>query len=120
MIRTPPRSTRTDTLCPYTSLFRSDNHRYRCRPALEPSELACRELPACRKSDWQRQLDDQSCYSSFKPASMSSPQMRFQFARIRPKLYHRSDRKSVVLGKSVYVRVDLGGRRIIKKKNNQH
>src|SRR3546814_8719627 len=90
MIRTPPRSTRTDTLCPYTSLFRSDNHRYRCRPALEPSELACRELPACRKSDWQRQLDDQSCYSSFKPASMSSPQMRFQFARIRPKLYHRS------------------------------
>src|SRR3546814_14671054 len=29
------------------------------------------------------------------------------------------DRKSVVWGKSVSVRVDLGGRRIIKKKNNQ-
>src|SRR3546814_11917500 len=28
------------------------------------------------------------------------------------------DRKSVVLGKSVSVRVDLGGRRIIKKKND--
>src|SRR3546814_14269856 len=28
------------------------------------------------------------------------------------------DRKSVVEGKSVSVRVDLGGRRIIKKKNN--
>src|SRR3546814_15277590 len=28
-----------------------------------------------------------------------------------------SDRKSVVQGKSVSVRVDLGGRRIIKKKN---
>src|SRR3546814_20297822 len=28
------------------------------------------------------------------------------------------DRKSVVKGKSVSVRVDLGGRRIIKKKNN--
>src|SRR3546814_12158711 len=28
----------------------------------------------------------------------------------------RGDRKSVVLGKSVSVRVDLGGRRIIKKK----
>src|SRR3546814_19520154 len=27
-----------------------------------------------------------------------------------------ADRKSVVLGKSVYVRVDIGGRRIIKKK----
>src|SRR3546814_17560575 len=29
-----------------------------------------------------------------------------------------SDRKSVVKGKSVSVRVDLGGRRIIKKKKN--
>src|SRR3546814_14016892 len=34
----------------------------------------------------------------------------------------RTDRKSVVSGKSVSVRVDLGGRRIIKKKTcrNQH
>src|SRR3546814_12317602 len=31
----------------------------------------------------------------------------------------RADRKSVVEGKSVSVRVDLGGRRIIKKKKNQ-
>src|SRR3546814_10309839 len=31
-----------------------------------------------------------------------------------------ADRKSVVSGKSVSVRVDLGGRRIIKKKNNEH
>src|SRR3546814_20823444 len=30
---------------------------------------------------------------------------------------NRGDRKSVVEGKSVSVRVDLGGRRIIKKKN---
>src|SRR3546814_11285579 len=30
----------------------------------------------------------------------------------------RKDRKRVVSGKSVSVRVDLGGRRIIKKKNN--
>src|SRR3546814_15280113 len=30
---------------------------------------------------------------------------------------HRQDRKSVVWGKSVSVRVDLGGRGIIKKKN---
>src|SRR3546814_17959786 len=31
----------------------------------------------------------------------------------------QSDRKSVVSGKSVSVRVDLGGRRIIKKKNKR-
>src|SRR3546814_17178911 len=30
------------------------------------------------------------------------------------------DRKSVVSGKSVSVRVDLGGRRILKKKNKAH
>src|SRR3546814_19318870 len=30
------------------------------------------------------------------------------------------DRKSVVLGKSVSVRVDLGGRRVIKKKTKTH
>src|SRR3546814_12077098 len=34
---------------------------------------------------------------------------------VRPR---RKDRKSVVSGKSVSVRVDLGGRRIIKKKNS--
>src|SRR3546814_17554584 len=50
-------------------------------------------------------------------------------SRNRKKYEHRSgsntpqdcdglDRKSVVKGKSVSVRVDLGGRRIIKKKNN--
>src|SRR3546814_11228590 len=33
-------------------------------------------------------------------------------------LTHIADRKSVVYGKSVSVRVDLGGRRIIKKKNS--
>src|SRR3546814_16425199 len=33
------------------------------------------------------------------------------------RLHRRTDRKSVVSGKSVSVRVDLGGRRIIKKTN---
>src|SRR3546814_4702942 len=32
MIRRPPRSTRTDTLFPYTTLFRSDRHRCRREP----------------------------------------------------------------------------------------
>src|SRR3546814_14818352 len=31
MIRRPPRSTRTDTLCPYTTLFRSDGLHVRLR-----------------------------------------------------------------------------------------
>src|SRR3546814_4685864 len=39
MIRRPPRSTRTDTLFPYTTLFRSLLRVYRCRrnaPAADP------------------------------------------------------------------------------------
>src|SRR3546814_21085553 len=39
MIRRPPRSTRTDTLCPYTTLFRStrafDQRRQRGEPGLD-------------------------------------------------------------------------------------
>src|SRR3546814_10733162 len=31
MRRRPPRSTRTDTLCPFTTLFRSEGHRQRSR-----------------------------------------------------------------------------------------
>src|SRR3546814_19181875 len=38
---------------------------------------------------------------------------------IRHRFAPRLDRKSVVSGKSVSVRVDLGGRRIIKKKKTQ-
>src|SRR3546814_12324535 len=33
MIRRPPRSTRTDTLCPYTTLFRSSVHESSLLPA---------------------------------------------------------------------------------------
>src|SRR3546814_13944448 len=46
MIRRPPRSTRTDTLFPYTTLFRS-----RCRRASRRSRSRCspcRSRPGCR------------------------------------------------------------------------
>src|SRR3546814_17216001 len=38
---------------------------------------------------------------------------------VEPDVIAEHDRKSVVSGKSVSVRVDLGGRRIIKQKNKQ-
>src|SRR3546814_14551309 len=37
MIRRPPRSTRTDTLCPYTTLFRSERSRDTLRSARRTS-----------------------------------------------------------------------------------
>src|SRR3546814_8333186 len=36
MIRRPPRSTRTDTLFPYTTLFRSESRRRQARSACRP------------------------------------------------------------------------------------
>src|SRR3546814_20540997 len=47
MIRRPPRSTHTDTLCPYTTLFRSYLRSQRTRAdAVVPRPRQCRLLPA--------------------------------------------------------------------------
>src|SRR3546814_9716361 len=49
MIRRPPRSTRTDTLFPYTTLFRSECRRYRRYRSGRPKEWpAGRQEPLCR------------------------------------------------------------------------
>src|SRR3546814_19859591 len=39
MIRRPPRSTRTDTLFPYTTLFRSNVRRYKARAAVRGRKI---------------------------------------------------------------------------------
>src|SRR3546814_20310835 len=95
MIRRPPRSTRTDTLFPYTTLFRS------LQAPARPS----------RSSDWLISSGGQASRSTHPawPARTSTRQARRS---------HRcsTDRKSVVQGKSVSVRVDLGGGRVSTKK----
>src|SRR3546814_4696472 len=55
MIRRPPRSTRTDTLFPYTTLFRSREHHL---SAVIPGYLL--ERPDCCGSDCRRPV--WSCY----------------------------------------------------------
>src|SRR3546814_4250412 len=71
MIRRPPRSTRTDTLFPYTTLFRSFGHRLDDRlrnevgDKLLEREIACRDDPrriACRQLErearaWLEQMN---------------------------------------------------------------
>src|SRR3546814_16612203 len=127
MIRRPPRSTRTDTLFPYTTLFRSNgvlgfvgardssrrapcrHHHGRQRPLGEEAPPAARRRPSrgggsgaddrARRRRPRRRGDDALCLFVGK---LEAPR-------------RGGDRKSVVWGKSVSVRVDLGGRRIIKK-----
>src|SRR3546814_5540449 len=49
MIRRPPRSTRTDTLFPYTTLFRSEGRQTSCRHAFRrPPGLLASAPPAIR------------------------------------------------------------------------
>src|SRR3546814_1834038 len=45
MIRRPPRSTRTDTLFPYTTLFRSCQRRTTASPKRRPAVFSCRSRP---------------------------------------------------------------------------
>src|SRR3546814_2425877 len=44
MLRRPPRVTRTDTLLPYTTLFRSRPHQLRAECALNPTSAVAAEI----------------------------------------------------------------------------
>src|SRR3546814_15106502 len=98
MIRRPPRSTRTDTLFPYTTLFRSRRRRKRCNNNKKKKKK--KNNNNNNKKRKQSQGDDED--EKKDDASHNAP------------LAERSEERRE--GKSVSVRVDLGGRSIIKKK----
>src|SRR3546814_10001316 len=69
MIRRPPRSTRTDTLFPYTTLFRSRALGRRAVPLREIIETACE-----RDEDEAGANDDAEDEQDFHPLYLSHPQ----------------------------------------------
>src|SRR3546814_16981234 len=100
MIRRPPRSTRTDTLFPYPTLFRS-------RPARRPElalALSDHVVPTAGQAAGPAGTADAGARAQLETPAAN--QRRFGI-----------DRQSVELGKSVSVRVHLGGVRIINKKS---
>src|SRR3546814_11133577 len=119
MIRRPPRSTRTDTLFPYTTLFRSQRK--------QDSNSVTRAAFSREAADFRRQamidataaclaekgVAGTSVRSICMRAGVSSGLLRHYFDGVGALI----DWKSVVLGKSVSSRLNLGGRRIIKNKN---
>src|SRR3546814_20795246 len=116
MIRRPPRSTRTDTLFPYTTLFRSTEYPYRRetagRRALQRTRPASgRVRPADRAA--QRRLFARRFE---RRCALRRPLARSGSGRAGGAECPPGDRKSVVEGKSVSGRVGLGGRRNVKKK----
>src|SRR3546814_14953684 len=126
MIRRPPRSTRTDQLFPYTTLFRSLLAAAPSEPeysllAVPCAILAAFALPTLRRGvvnslDWFAVM----CFS-LTTATVWLGWIALQTGWPRQIAPHRSrqDRKSVVEGKRVSGRVDLGGGRIIKNKRNK-
>src|SRR3546814_21147949 len=107
MMRRPPRSTRTDTLFPYTTLFRSvcrhlGGQRRRARPGGVP------DPPVDRGRLMRRPV---AATFTLAALVMTAPA---HAEELWVGVYRSEERR---VGKSVSVRVDLGGRRIIKKKN---
>src|SRR3546814_11409203 len=120
MIRRPPRSTRTDTLFPYTTLFRSP---VRCGFAAlwgrgDRRPLCAAFRPAGGGGCGGGLAADRGqgrAFSLVRHMAVQHADVELRNTLSAEALY-RPDRKSVVDGKSVSVRVDLGGRRIIQKK----
>src|SRR3546814_20353188 len=109
MIRRPPRSTRTDTLFPYTTLFRSLGGQ---RPGEQTVPTEQREQLARHRGG---EAGDPRI-GHRRPFAMSSRLRKQCVGRHHPP--RDRDRKSVVSGKRVSVSVDLGGSRIIQKKKD--
>src|SRR3546814_15608241 len=112
MILRPPRSTRTDTLFPYTTLFRSIAEAGAQRIADQAFDN--RVVGALAQVG---ELVDPMMGGSVPADFLQADHVGVDLLQDRDDASH-IDRKSVASGKSVSVRVDLGGRRIIKKKKN--
>src|SRR3546814_16693036 len=136
MIRQPPRSTRTDTLFPYTTLFRSAVLGARARragtPAVARAARRVPHVPAGRQRVHLVGLPEGRLPPQYRAAHRPLAAVHAA-GRARPRRDRRSgtepagaaigscavdrrDRKRVVWGKRVYVRVDIGVRRIITQK----
>src|SRR3546814_7139947 len=71
MLRRPPRSTRTDTLCPYTPLFRSDSHK---RLRHSRRQGACLQgVREAAASIWPVELDPRAARGACRTARGSAP-----------------------------------------------
>src|SRR3546814_17545807 len=104
MIRRPPRSTRTDTLFPYPTLFRSST----------AARLKLKGIDGGPHKRWSMWFNSTQRAEPYQP--LTCPSRARETGSFGSAGRNTGDRKSVVLGRSVSVRVDLGGRRIIKKK----
>src|SRR3546814_19976216 len=115
MIRRPPISTRTDTLFPYTTLFRSHGTQSGRRILFALIDIGINTTKKAVLTG--RLFHIHECHSRTEDKVVPYHVAAFPLSRAHG--HHNcppTDRKRVVEGKSVSVSVDLGGARIIKKK----
>src|SRR3546814_13838309 len=121
MIRRHPRSTRTDTFFPYTTLFRSkgwlqglssDNTQGEYY-LTDVFEMAATEYNAAEMVAVDDPIETEGANDPWQLAQL---ERAFQRRQVRALCALGGDRKSVVGGKRESVRVEFGGRRVIKKK----
>src|SRR3546814_14318202 len=129
MIRRSPRSTRTDTLFPYTTLFRSDQAADFRGYASGGGDAGLVPRDVQIGFVQRQRLDDVGEAREYLPhlgghgaidLEPGADEQQVGAEPPRPGARHGGadailDRKSVVWGKSVSVSVDLGGRSISKK-----
>src|SRR3546814_14291137 len=122
MRRHPPRSTRTDTLFPYTALFRSGTGQaIKVAQRGDADVLFVHHKPSelkFVKEGFGVQRHD-VMYNDFVVVGPKSDPAGIKGVKDVVAAFDKiaaADRKSVVSGKGVSVRVDRGGRRVIKKK----
>src|SRR3546814_20377800 len=123
MIRRPPRSTRTDTLFPYTTLFRSRDHddiaaRRKRRAIVDRIGDAAGRIGAAVKIDhdraprigdprWRPDVEEQANFRLRLVALTAPRTCRAKDAAMM--LGHLTGRQSVVWGQSGAVLVAIGG-----------
>src|SRR3546814_11825384 len=109
MIRRPPRSTRTDTLFPYTTLFRSLEHRVEVRDAwILKAEQDARFRGVARRHqgcDDQPREDEADTHSEHQPFATPDladrvPAVALARHRVGRRIADRLDRKSTRLNSS--------------------
>src|SRR3546814_9668127 len=92
MIRRPPRSTRTDTLVPYTPLFRSRQEASRSMLSLPPLSLAKNPVAAAMSQPTPRAMR----VKPLPPASLVRLTLEFLVSEIDRSEEHTSELQSIM------------------------
>src|SRR3546814_16172902 len=124
MIRRPPRSTRTDTLFPYTTLFRSLADAGFAFKEQRPAHFQGQEQRGGQRPVGDIVAAAQQVFDGIDGIRQGGHRTRSVgagwegYRATGLEIMPRPDRKSVVYGKRVLDRVDLGGRLYIREKTS--